>query len=339
MASQFWPHLLGGLDGEHVVIAENQLEALIDLIGAALVRRLLPGEGVDISDLEAQQSRLSNRFRRASGLRWTRFAEAGGTPVVCLKGMAAAHLYYDDADLRTMSDADLLVMAADRDRLVTHFRDGGLEFLPVEARSPWGPISDASMLPLTDPEGAANVDLHIHPDAWPLHLGLSTEDVFAAARTIDPGDGEGRPFRVPSATHMLLLSASHAARDLFGPSTVKSLIDVNLLLHQEGDKVDWDEFERRIRLGRVGKPVRAFLGILARLGANMRHVPEALRRGLGSGRWGGAEFMRALADYEALFPCDMSMLARARRELLLCAEPGVAMRRNGQRLLGMLRLG
>ncbi|MDP6875439.1 MAG: nucleotidyltransferase family protein [Alphaproteobacteria bacterium] len=205
----------------------------------------------------------------------------------------------------------------------------GLNYHQTEARSPWGFISDASMLPLTGADGTSNIDLHIHPDAWPLHLGLSGGAVFAAARTIAAGDTQ---ILVPSTTHMLLLTASHAARDLFGPSTAKSLIDAARLLQQCGDEVDWLEFEDRLRKGRVGKPVRAFLAILDRLGADTRAVPRALRRAPAS-----AEFERAVKDYTTLFPHDASTLARARRELLLCAEPGVALRRDVQRLWRLCR--
>ena len=155
-----------------------------------------------------------------------------------------------------------------------------MRFHQAQARSPWGFLSDASLLPLTSADGASNIDLHVHPDAWPLHLGLSGADVFAAARVIDTGDGD---IWVPSVTHMLLLSASHAARDLFGPSTAKSLIDAARLLRQNGGEVDWREFEGRLRPGRVEKPVRAFLAILKRLGADTRAVPERLTQA-GGGR-------------------------------------------------------
>ena len=155
-----------------------------------------------------------------------------------------------------------------------------MRFHQAQARSPWGFLSDASLLPLTSADGASNIDLHVHPDAWPLHLGLSGADVFAAARVIDTGDGD---IWVPSVTHMLLLSASHAARDLFGPSTAKSLIDAARLLRQNGGEVDWREFEGRLRPGRVEKPVRAFLAILKRLGADTRAVPERLTQAGGGG--------------------------------------------------------
>lgn len=323
-----WPMLLAGDQVDAAEITPALLERLVELIGPALARHLLPASDIEVSANDVRQSRLANRFRRADGLRWARHAAVNGIQVVCLKGLAATHLFYPDPDLRIMSDADLLVADANHDELVTLYQVAGLRFHQVEARSTWGLISDASLLPLTSADGASNIDLHVHPDAWPLHLGLASTDVFAAARLISAGDGE---IWVPSVTHMLLLTASHAARDLFGPSTAKSLIDAALLLQKYGDEVDWQEFEGRLRAGRVEKPVRSFLAILKRLGPVTGAVPEHLTQAAGS------EFERAVADYAALFPTDSSALARARRELLLCAETGVAMRRNWQRLAGLFR--
>ena len=175
------------------------------------------------------------------------------------------------------------------------------------------------------------MDLHIHSNAWSLHAGLSTADVFAAAITIDTGAGE---IWVPCVTHMLLLSASHAARDLFGPSTAKSLVDSAGLLVRQGDQVNWPEFEARMTTARMGGPVRAYLGLLDSLGADTGMVPGHLKM-----RSGSREFGRALGDYIALFPGDLSVLAPARREWLLCAEPAVALGRNFQRLKGLLGFG
>ena len=76
---------------------------------------------------------------------------------------------------------------ADRHRLVALYHAAGLNFYQAKARATWGFIFDASLLPLTSVDGANNIDLHVHPDAWPLHLGLSTAAVFAAARTIATG--------------------------------------------------------------------------------------------------------------------------------------------------------
>jgi hypothetical protein len=325
-----WPVLLAGKTASHATISAIVLSRLVELIGPALAGHLLPGPNVEIAKVEIAQGRLINRFRRADGLRWARHADRCGIQVVCLKGLAAAHLYYDDADLRTMSDADLLFRARDRDALVAHYRAAGLEFEPSAGRSPWGHISDASTLAMTGPDGGSNVDIHTHPDAWPLHLGLSTAAVFAAAHAVQTSEGE---ILVPSTTHMLLLSASHVARDLFGPSTAKSLIDAALLLRRQGHQIDWAEFVERMVNGRVARPVRAFFGLLERLGADVTKLPAGLR-----GYTAGGEFERALDDYVAMFPDDPSLLERARREVLLCAEPAVAMGRNWMRLKGLVRL-
>ena len=215
---------------------------------------------------------------------------------------------------------------ADRRRLVALCQAAGLNFYQAKARATWGFISDASLLPLTSVDGANNIDLHVHPDAWPLHLGLSTADVFAAARTIATGDGD---IEVPSITHILLLSASYAARDLFAPSTAKSLIDAAHLLQRNGCEVDWPEFAWRLRIGREEKPVRAFLAVLDQLGADTQAVLEHLMAAV------GVEFERVVADYAEFFLTDAGTLARARRELLSWAQPGVVLRRNWQRLSGL----
>ena len=239
-----WPLLLAGDQADGLEITPASLDRLAELIGPALSRHFLPGTGEALADGDVTQSRLMNRFRRADGLRWARHAAAHGIQVVCLKGLAAAHLFYPDPDLRTMSDADLLVAGANHEPLVALYQAAGLRFHQAGARSRWGFLSDALLLPLTSADGTSNIDLHVHPDAWPLHLGLSSADVFAAARRIATGDGD---IWVPSVTHMLLLSASHAARDLFGPSTAKSLIDAARLLRQHGGEVDWREFEGCLR--------------------------------------------------------------------------------------------
>ena len=327
-----WPTLLAGSQGagdEGLDVSEDQLALLDDLIGPVLSRHLLYNSGLNLADREASQSRLMNRFRRADGLRWALDAANHGFEIVCLKGMAATHFLYSSVDLRTMADADLLVRKTDCDRLVRHYQAAGLDFHDGLPDSRWGHIADASLIPLTGSDGASNVDLHIHPDAWPLHLGLSTEDVFAAATWVKTGEGR---ILVPSMTHMLLLSASHAARDLFGPSTAKSLIDAARLLAQFGGQVDWTEFEARDRRGRMLKPACAFLAILDHLGADTRAVPRHLKHPPA-----GGEFRRALHDYVTLFAKDRSAFGKARREWLLCAEPGVALRRNLKRLIGLFR--
>ena len=78
-----------------------------------------------------------------------------------------------------------------------------------------------------------------------------------------------------------------------------------------------------------GKPVRAFLAVLDQLGADTQVVLEHLMAAV------GVEFERVVADYAEFFPTDAGTLARAWRELLSWAQPGVVLRRNWQRLSGL----
>ncbi|MDP6566049.1 MAG: nucleotidyltransferase family protein [Alphaproteobacteria bacterium] len=333
-----WPALLavdpGAVDLGDLPDLFELANRLVDILGPSLAGHVLSGtSGTAASPLvdagEVQHDRLLNRFRRVDGLRWARLAAEHGIPVVCLKGLAIAHFVYAEPDLRTMADADLLVRLADRDDLLAVFDAAGLRFRTPEARSPWGFISDASYQPLTTDDHQSNVDLHVHPDAWPLHRALPTSEVFAAARPLASPSGD---ILAPSTTHMLLLCASHAARDLFGPTTVKSLIDAALLLHLKAGEIDWGELQALASAARVGKPVRAFFAILDRLGGPTAALPAGLGQAPAS-----AEFERAMADYLALFPDDAGILGKLRREALLCAEPQVALRRNLQRLWGLFR--
>ena len=144
--------------------------------------------------------------------------------------------------------------------------------------------------------------------------------------------------RVPAPHHMLLLTASHAARDLFMGSTVPAMIDASLLLKREAAQLDWQGFATISTGGRSRRPIAAFLALLGRLGVDVSAVPIALRQppaGLGAG-----EFERLVRDALALYPNEAGgWWPRFRRELLLAAEPDVALARDLRRLGGLLRPG
>ena len=63
-----------------------------------------------------------------------------------------------------------------------------------------------------------------------------------------------------------MLSASHAARDLFTADAAKTVID-GLLMFQRGERIDWSEIAGRARKGRMLRPVSVFVALLGRLGA------------------------------------------------------------------------
>jgi hypothetical protein len=340
-AMAIWPSILAGLAapgaGRAAALAAPEAAARFAAwTSPALAARCFGAiDNTPFDAAAARASRLLNRFSRVSGLRRALAVAAAGIEVVCLKGLGTAFALFDEPDVRAMADADLLVRPGDFERVVAVFERAGFGFAAEPGRSPWGFISDASFQPMLSADGAVNIDLHIHPDAWPLHRGLSTEAVFAAARAVPTPEGK---IRIPAPHHMLLLTASHAARDLFLGGTVQAMIDAAQLLARHGAELDWQAFATAAAAGRSRQPVRAFLALLARLGVDMRAVPETWWRppaGLS-----GAEFERLLHAAQALYPAAANgWLARFRRELLLAAEPDVALRRDLWRLLGLLRPG
>lgn len=277
----------------------------------------------------ARQSRLLNRFVRTNGLHWLRLALDAGVPVLAIKGLATAHALYPDPDFRAMSDADLLVRRSDLSRLLDVYGEAGLHFRPATAASPWGFVSDASFQALTSADEASNVDLHVHPDGWPLHRALDTEAVFAKAVECPLADG---PLPVPCPLHMLIMTISHAARDRFQIETAKSFVDTALLLRLHGAALDWQRFETICERAWLIGPASAYLALLGALGGDLSAVPERLRRAPAS-----PEFTRALETLARLDTTVPGAWARLRREALLSSAPRVFLLRTLLRLKGFVR--
>lgn len=302
-----------------------------EVFSPALLAACLSAEKVPVTDApgHVRQSRLLNRFVRSNGLRWLRLALEAGVQVLAIKGLATAHALYPDPDLRAMSDADLLVRRSELDRLLDVLGAAGLRFRPATAASPWGFVSDASFQALTSADEASNVDLHVHPDGWPLHRALSTEDVFAGATDCGLTDG---PLPVPCPLHMLIMTISHAARDRFQIETAKSFVDTALLLQAHGDTLDWSRFEAICKRAWMLAPAGAYLALLQALGGDVSAVPERLRRAPRT-----AEFERALFTFARLDTAPSGTWARLRREALLASTPPVFLLRTALRLKGLVR--
>ena len=190
------------------------------------------GDGIDAD--QAAHSRLNNRLNGGVQRRWAGDIGGLGIPLVYLKGFALAHTLYDDPDVRTIGDLDVLVRAADRDRLIAALADRGFNFQP-QPRAPWGFISRASYMPFVSADGLCNLDIHIHPDCYPAYRSLTTELVFAAADAVHVGD---TTIRVPDAGHSFLLCVTNAAKDKFGPYAIRKLVDAAMLVRRR--RLDWD---------------------------------------------------------------------------------------------------
>lgn len=312
--------------------------AFAGILGMALVAWALD---MPQSHPDVRRSHLYNRYRVAGGWRWAVRLRETGIETVCLKGLAAAATLYPERDLRAMADADLLVRPADLSHALRFLLSQGFAVGQEPTRHPWGFIGDASAEPLISPEGG-NLDLHRHPDAWPLHVGLSTEAVIGGSLEVQTPEGA---VRVPRPEHQLLIAASNAARDLFDPPSLKLLIDGALLLRaarrpgSPAARLDWAEIERCAGRGDSLRALRAYLSLIVLLGFDASEIPQRLLLGP---RRPAAWLLRQLtADLVAgRFgdPAqDHGLGHKLMREMLLSASPRTVLWRNFRRLTGLVR--
>jgi hypothetical protein len=310
---------------------------LADLVTPALAAFLLgplsDRLSVPLIDADAaHRSRLMNRLNGEVQRRWMAEIADSGVPVICMKGFVFAHSLYPDPDIRTIGDLDLLVAESDLDRLLGFLTARGFGFAPLPAPR-WGFISDASFLPLMSADGACNIDLHVQPDCYPAYRSLSADRVRAHMKAITVG---GLPVNVPSPAHALVLCLTNAAKDKFGPFSVRKLVDIAMLLRSD-EAVDWDEVRALAGAGHFTKPARVVFALLIRLGLPAHLVPGDLQgppAGLAA-----PVFDRLAADYAAMFPSAPPSRRVLAREVMLCTEPDVALHNALLRLKGLFRPG
>lgn len=275
-----------------------------------------------VDPAEAERSRQLNRYTRAAQEACLARIAGAGFECVAIKGFALARQLYPDPDLRTTGDLDLVVREADRGALLALLSEEGFVFRP-EPPKPWGSIADASYAPFVSKDGGVNLDIHIQPDSYPLHLGLDRAALFAAAVP-------GKSCLLPSKSHSFLLLASNAAKDKFAPLAMKKFADALILLRRP-EELDWTEIFARAGHAHLGRPLKIFLGLLSCLGGA---VPEGYR----CDPTARGEFRRALRPLAELdSQTQLGSAALLRRELLLSAEPRVAARNLWLRASGLLR--
>ncbi|MGB1548637.1 MAG: nucleotidyltransferase family protein [Alphaproteobacteria bacterium] len=312
----------------------EMVQRFVDLLSPAFACEVLRPAAArlqrELVDPDAvEKNLLYNRFLRHNQLHWVQTIAEGGFDVVYLKGFASAHSLYDDPDVRTIGDLDLLIRPGDLGALTRFLGDRGFRFSGAP-RSPWGFISDTSFLPFVSEDGSANLDLHIAPDAYPAYLSLTTEAVFVDSQEIEIN---GMGVRIPSSEHAFLLLLTNAAKVAFGPMSIRKTVDAIRLI--ERTPPAWGKVERLAAQGRFRKAARVFLNLLSRLGVRLDGAPAALLappRGLA-----GPAFEGLVSDYLSLFPVPPGALQTWWRELLLCTEGRVGLYRNWLRLRGLVR--
>jgi hypothetical protein len=285
---------------------------------------------LDPAAAQGREGRLYQRFRRIAALRLSVALTAAGHRHVALKGMAAAHRLYDDPDIRPMADIDLLVRPAEVPDIVAWLRNRGYELAPARSRSAWGLVSDASFRPLLAPDGSVNIDLHVQPDAWPLPLGLDAEAVFAASGSCGTPEGD---LTVPSLTHLLVLSASHAARDLFALDTAKNLVDGLHILVRHPAAIDWAMIGDIARRAGLRRAFATYFGLLERLTGESGPIGSEWR---GAGDAAVSRLAGSFASLDAgTATLSLPGVEKFRREWLFCG-PRTALGRWRRRLRGLI---
>lgn len=319
-------------DPAHLRVSAEKLADLVSPVLAdyLLSRATMPELRPLFDPDRVQRDRLIKRFTLAQHSRWARAIVAADIDVVFIKGFANAHTLYPDPSLRIQGDLDILVRAADFRRLVDFLVARGFCCREGENNA-WGMISDASFQPLVSADGASYIDLHVHPDSYPVHRSLTTELVFAESRQVDVG---GVGFRMPSDVHSLLLCVTNAAKDKFNISSVGKVIDAIMLL-KSGRRLDWDRIEGLARDGAFLLPLRVFLVVLDGLGVELGDAPRRLYEPLDGFR--GAALRQVVDDYRRYFPQELPMTTLLWRDISVCAEPSVALYKIGLRLKGLFR--
>lgn len=278
----------------------------------------------------ARKSRLLNRFTGNAQRHWASEIARSGMDVTYLKGFVFAHTLYPDPDFRTIGDLDLLVRKSELDDLLGFLLDRGFGF-QSNPLPRWGFISDASFVPLVSDDETCNIDVHIQPDCYPAYRSLTTEQVFRDRRSFSIGDEE---FWGPSIEHAIVLCLTNAAKDKFGPYSVRKLLDLAVLIGSDVP-VDWSLIQRLAVEGHFLKPAGLALALLSRLGLRETLVPPEMRI-LPSGV-ARPTFDRLVRDHQLMFHEKPDLWRVLSREVLLCTEPDVAVYNAWQRFKGLLR--
>jgi hypothetical protein len=275
------------------------------------------------------QIALFCRYMLSRQLQAMRWLQEAGIAVVAMKGLAAALADWPQPAQRIGGDLDLLVRRADLAAIVALFARRGFRFGGV-LKSRWGFMSDASYLPFHSPDGVCNIDLHIEPDSYPLHLGLDAAAVFAGARR---ATSNGLCIAIPAAEHSLLIAVANLAKDKFAPASARKLIDIARLL-QGAAALDWAQIERRARRARLILPLRTALSLAVALGVSSRAVPAPWAMPPGGPR--GLAWRDLLQRWQAFDDAPAPLPSLLAREWLLSASPAVAARLALRRLRGLV---
>ncbi len=184
--------------------------------------------------LSHEQLRLLDRFNKA------------GIPVIPLKGLYLADLLYDDSALRPTSDLDLLVKVQDFDKSQRVLEEAGCAKLADEEQG-----AEYHVSYVTTDGSAGHVLIELHRALGESHVaGLDIEAIWRAAA---PSTWEDRTIWTMAPQDLFLYTCLHAVKD--GLASIRSLLDITLLLERYGQDLPWQELAQQVNRARIETPI------------------------------------------------------------------------------------
>ncbi len=150
---------------------------------------------------------------------------ADGIRVMAIKGIATAHLDYDDPGLRQVGDGDILVPYQQHLDAIDILSGAG--WIAPSATLP-SHRDAVHAVPMRGPLGR-DVDVHQHLAPRALGVLLDQADFFAHATTFELGDTR---LGAPSVAHRLLHAAVHYEASPGRYKRLSGLVDVLLIAHR-----------------------------------------------------------------------------------------------------------
>lgn len=175
-------------------------------------------------------------------LRLLELFNQAGIPVIPLKGLYLADLLYGDAALRPTSDLDLLVRTQNLQASQQVLEAAGCTKLPDEEQG-----ADYHVSFVTTDGTMGSVLIELHRDLGERHVaGLDIESVW---RSASPITWEDRKIWTMALPDLFLYTCLHAVKD--GLASVRSLLDIALLLELYGQDLPWPELAQRVKQARI----------------------------------------------------------------------------------------
>jgi hypothetical protein len=189
---------------------------------------------------------------------------AAGIPIALLKGAALAETAYGGLSLRTMSDVDIWVQAADLPAACQVMSALGFRYAENRER-PWAlqALAGGELCFYRPAWPQGLVELHLSPfPGWWLRRTAAVDEAGLWARRA-PLPGAPGVYQLAAEDALLHVAVHTAVNHQFGLAGVRSLMDMAFIVQTR--RVDWGQAAARARAWRVGTAFWQALSLYARL--------------------------------------------------------------------------